>query len=116
TAEELTEVAVPRFADYATVELAESVLQGGEPTEANTAMRRVAAAGIRDDAPLSPVGTLVQHAPGNPVATGVATGRPVLARHLAEAEGWRAQAPERARRVIEFGIHSMITVPLRARG
>ncbi|NJP49817.1 SpoIIE family protein phosphatase [Streptomyces sp. SBST2-5] len=116
TAEELTEVAVPRFADYATVELAESVLQGGEPTEASTAMRRVAAAGIRDDAPLSPVGTLVQHAPGNPVATGVATGRPVLARHLAEAEGWRAQAPERARRVIEFGIHSMITVPLRARG
>ncbi|MEU1282381.1 SpoIIE family protein phosphatase [Streptomyces sp. NPDC005805] len=116
TTEELTEVAVPRFADFATVELVESVLQGGEPTGASTEMRRIAAAGIREDAPLHPTGTLVRYVPGNPVAIGMTTGRPVLVEHLALADGWRAQDPERTRRVIEYGIHSMISVPLRARG
>ncbi|MGV9554543.1 SpoIIE family protein phosphatase [Streptomyces sp. NPDC003522] len=116
TAEELTEVAVPRFADFATVELMEPVLHGGEPTGASTQMRRVAAAGIRGETPLHPVGTLIRHVPGNPVAVGMATGRPVLVARLATADGWRAQDPERARKVIEYGIHSMISVPLRARG
>ena len=116
TAEELTEVAVPRFADFATVELAESVLQGGEPTEGSMELRRVAIEGIRDDVPLYPVGRRMNYAPGNPVAIGMATGRPVLVADLALADGWRVQNPERARKVIEFGIHSMISVPLRARG
>ncbi|MFE2231038.1 SpoIIE family protein phosphatase [Streptomyces sp. JL2001] len=116
TAEELTEVAVPRFADFATVELAESVLQGGEPTGGSMELRRVATEGIRDDVPLYPVGRRMNYAPGNPVAIGMATGRPVLVADLALADGWRVQNPERARKVIEFGIHSMISVPLRARG
>ncbi|MBK3631782.1 SpoIIE family protein phosphatase [Streptomyces asoensis] len=116
TAEELTEVAVPRFADFATIELVEPVLRGGEPTGADSRMRRIAASGIRDDAPLYPVGTRMQYAPDNPVAVGMATGRPILVERLALAHGWRAQNPERARRVIAHGIHSMISVPLRARG
>ncbi|MFH8389221.1 SpoIIE family protein phosphatase [Streptomyces sp. NPDC018036] len=116
TAEELTEVAVPRFADFATVELVEPVLQGGEPTEASTDMRRIAAAGIRDDAPLRPAGTLMRYVPGNPVTIGMTTGRSVLVENLAWADGWRAQDPEKARKIIEYGIHSMISVPLKARG
>ncbi|MGW0873290.1 SpoIIE family protein phosphatase [Streptomyces sp. NPDC002740] len=116
TAEELTEMAVPRFADFATVELLEPVLQGGEPTGASTGMRRIASEGIRDDVPLYPVGRRMRYAPDNPVAIGMATGRPVLVADLAMADGWRAQNPERARKVIEFGIRSMISVPLRARG
>ncbi|KPI29952.1 signal transduction histidine kinase regulating citrate/malate metabolism [Actinobacteria bacterium OV320] len=116
TAEELTEVAVPRFADFATVELLEPVLQGGEPTGASREMRRIAAEGIRDDVPLYPVGRRMNYAPGNPVAIGITTGRPVLVADLALADGWRVQNPERARKVIEFGIHSMISVPLQARG
>ncbi|MFD5271622.1 SpoIIE family protein phosphatase [Streptomyces sp. NPDC058335] len=116
TAEELTEVAVPRFADFATVELVEPVLQGGEPTGVSMEMRRVATAGIRGDAPLHPAGTLIRYVPGNPVAIGMTSGRPVLVTHLATADGWRAQDPERAQKVIESGIHSMISVPLRARG
>ncbi|MFD8736132.1 SpoIIE family protein phosphatase [Streptomyces sp. NPDC059618] len=116
TAEELTEVAVPRFADFATVELAESVLQGGEPTGEGTDMRRIAAAGIRDDAPLRPAGTLVRYVPGNPVTIGMTTGRSVLVEDLAWADGWRAQDPEKAQRIIDFGIHSLISVPLKARG
>jgi PAS domain-containing protein/anti-sigma regulatory factor (Ser/Thr protein kinase) len=116
TAEELTEVAVPRFADFATIELLEPVLRGGEPTGASTEMQRVAAQGIRDDVPLHPVGTRMRYAPGNPVTTGMTTGRPVLVTDLARAEGWQAQDPERARRVVAYGVHSMISVPLRARG
>lgn len=117
TAEELTEVTVPRFADFATVELVKSVLQGGEPTGAgSTAVHRVAVAGIRDDLPFHPVGTLLRYEPGNPVATGMTTGRPVLVADLAAADGWRAQDPERAQQVLAYGIHSMISVPLQARG
>ncbi|MFE7933433.1 SpoIIE family protein phosphatase [Streptomyces sp. NPDC057456] len=116
TAEELTEVAVPRFADFATVELLEPVLQGGEPTGASREMRRIAAQGIRDDVPLYPVGRRMHYAPGNPVAIGMTTGRPVLVADLAMADGWRAQNPERAQKVIAFGVHSMISVPLQARG
>ncbi|MET7366391.1 SpoIIE family protein phosphatase [Streptomyces sp. NPDC005566] len=116
TAEELTEVAVPRFADFATIELLEPVLRGGEPTVASLEMCRVAAAGIRDDAPLDPVGTRMHYEPGNPTALGMTTGRPVLVEHLATSDGWRAQDPERTQRVIEYGIHSMISVPLQARG
>ncbi|WP_405966938.1 SpoIIE family protein phosphatase [Streptomyces sp. NBC_00015] len=116
TAEELTEVAVPRFADFATVELLEPVLQGGEPTGASREMRRIATEGIRDDVPLYPVGRRMHYAPANPVAIGMTTGRPVLVADLAMADGWRVQNPERARKVIEFGIHSMISVPLQARG
>ncbi|WP_260860111.1 SpoIIE family protein phosphatase [Streptomyces cupreus] len=116
TAEELTEVAVPRFADFATVELVEPVLLGDEPTGPRLDMRRIAAAGIREDAPLYPVGTHMRYAPDNPVAIGMTTGRPVLVAHLDTADRWRAQNPERAQKVITYGIHSMISVPLQARG
>ncbi|MCX5001169.1 SpoIIE family protein phosphatase [Streptomyces sp. NBC_00638] len=116
TAEELAEVAVPRFADFATVELGEPVMRGGELTGANMEMHRIAAEGIRDDAPLYPVGTRMPYVPDNPAAIGMTAGRPVLVPQLALADGWRAQDPERAQQVIEYGIHSMISVPLRARG
>ncbi|MEU9731333.1 SpoIIE family protein phosphatase [Streptomyces sp. NPDC048002] len=116
TAEELTEVAVPRFADFATVELVEPVLLGDEPTGADLEMRRIAAAGIRDDAPLHRVGKLVRYVPDNPVTIAMSTGRPILVTHLAAAGGWRAQDPTQAQRVIDYGIHSMISVPLQARG
>ncbi|MFD7875937.1 SpoIIE family protein phosphatase [Streptomyces sp. NPDC059766] len=116
TAEELAEVAVPRFADYATIELMEPVLRGSEPAGASMEMRRVAAAGIQDRAPLYSVGTLMHYVPGNPVAIGMTSGRPVLLADLAVADGWRAQDPVRAQKIIEYGIHSMISVPLKARG
>ncbi|MFE5894747.1 SpoIIE family protein phosphatase [Streptomyces sp. NPDC056462] len=116
TAEELTEVAVPRFADFATVELVEAVLLGDEPAGAPLEMRRIAASAIREEAPFDPVGTLMRYVPENPVAISMTTGRPILVAHLAVAEGWRAQDPERAQTAITYGIHSMISVPLQARG
>ncbi|MGV9455330.1 SpoIIE family protein phosphatase [Streptomyces sp. NPDC003635] len=116
TAEELTEVAVPRFADFATVELVEPVLLGDEPTGVRLDMRRIAAAGIREETPFQPVGTPRHYVPGNPVAVGMTTGRPVLVAHLSMADGWRAQDPELSQKIIDYGVHSMISVPLKARG
>ncbi|MCX4647058.1 SpoIIE family protein phosphatase [Streptomyces sp. NBC_01446] len=116
TAEELAKVATPRFADVVTVELAEPVLHGEEPAEGNTEMRRTAASGVRQDSPLYPVGELIRFAPSTPMVASVASGHPVLEADLRTADGWQAQDPEQARRVLDHGIHSLITVPLQARG
>ncbi len=113
TAEELAEVAVPRFADFATVDLAEAVLSGEEP-DAGTSLRRTALSGIRKDAPLYPVGERIGFVASTPQAQSLGTGEAVVAPALKEAHGWLAQDLERTAQVVEYGIHSLITVPLRA--
>jgi serine phosphatase RsbU (regulator of sigma subunit)/PAS domain-containing protein/anti-sigma regulatory factor (Ser/Thr protein kinase) len=113
TAEELTELAVPRFADFVTVDLFESVLAGGHPDAAAT-LRRTASAGIRDDAPLYPADEQIRFVDSSPQGRSLLGGRPVLEPRLSEAPGWRAQDLERSAQVVEYGIHSLITVPLRA--
>ncbi|UNZ16937.1 SpoIIE family protein phosphatase [Streptomyces sp. 891-h] len=117
TAEELTEVAVPRFADFATVELLDPVLRGEEPTAARTDIRRAAISGIRDDVPLRPVGATVRSV--TVPSTGQAveeSGQAVLETDLREAHDWLAHNPEHGRRALEYGIRSLISTPLRARG
>ncbi|MFF2331499.1 MULTISPECIES: SpoIIE family protein phosphatase [unclassified Streptomyces] len=116
TAEELARVAVPRLADFVTVDLADPVLRGDEPTSTDTDVRRTAVEGIRDDPPLHERGTLLVLLPSTPQARAFASGRPELVPDLSSAQGWLAQEPERTRRVVEYGIHSLIVVPLRARG
>ncbi|WP_258382559.1 SpoIIE family protein phosphatase/ATP-binding protein [Streptomyces sp. NTH33] len=114
TAEELAEVAVPRFADLVTVELLDPVLRGDEPTRAAD-MRRAANRGS-PDAPLFPVGEPITWLPGTPMAVALEKGHAVLEADLGAAPGWQAQSPERARKVLEYGIRSLIAVPMRARG
>ncbi|MET8330028.1 SpoIIE family protein phosphatase [Streptomyces sp. NPDC005181] len=116
TAEELAEMAVPRFADFVTVDLANAVLLGEEPTGTAADMCRIAISGIRDDHPLYPRGELISFLPSTPQARGFATGRSVVVPDLSAAPGWRAQDPERTDEVIAYGIHSLLTTPLRARG
>ncbi len=43
-------------------------------------------------------------------------GKAVLVPDLHTAQDWRAQDPEGAQRALDYGIHSLIAVPLRARG
>ncbi|MGW1749484.1 SpoIIE family protein phosphatase [Streptomyces sp. NPDC002092] len=116
TAQELAEVAVPRFADVATVDLQNPVLEGDEPTSPNLEMRRTAVHGIKGAWPLFPVGELIHFMPSNPVALSVQRGSTVLDADLRASHGWRAQDLERARRILDSGLHSLITVPLQARG
>ncbi|MER5777669.1 SpoIIE family protein phosphatase [Streptomyces sp. NPDC002039] len=117
TAEELAEAAVPRFADIVTVDLLDPVLRGEEPPEASTEMRRTAVVGLQGDHPLSPVGELIRFAPTGPLAPGSAGGRAVLEADLRAApQRWRAQHQANAQQILDRGIHSLISVPLRARG
>ncbi|MFJ9606726.1 SpoIIE family protein phosphatase [Kitasatospora sp. NPDC101176] len=118
TAEELAQVAVPRFADFVTVDLAEQVLAGEEPPPGPSMgrMRRAAFAGIRDDAPFYPVDTVLDVVPETPLAGALHSGRPGLEPRLADARDWREQDPERSARVLAYGVHSLVRVPLRARG
>ncbi|THA39085.1 SpoIIE family protein phosphatase [Streptomyces sp. A1547] len=120
TAEELSEVAVPRFADFVTVELLEPVLKGEEPSPATgmySQMRRAAMSGVRTDQPLQPVGDVIRfEVPTAPMAAALDAGHAVLAADLNAAMGWRAQDEAGTRQALGYGLHSLISVPLQARG
>ncbi|MFC8240189.1 SpoIIE family protein phosphatase [Streptomyces chartreusis] len=119
TAEELAEVTVPRFADFVAVDLPDSVLRGEEPEAlgGRTALRRVAIRAVRKQPHnLYEVGDTVEYVPSTPQARSLETRQSVIEPVLTEADGWIAQDPERLTPVLEAGIHSLITVPLRARG
>ncbi|WP_443067683.1 SpoIIE family protein phosphatase [Streptomyces sp. NBC_01351] len=114
TAEELTRFSVPRFADFASVDLVAPILQGEEPT--GTTLRRTAVTGIRHDHPLYEVGKVIDFVATAPQAIGFGTMEPVLEADLPGSTKWREQDPAIARKIIDHGIHSMIVIPLRARG
>ncbi|MEU5025999.1 SpoIIE family protein phosphatase [Streptomyces milbemycinicus] len=116
TAEELTEVAVPRFADYVAVDLPDCVLRGEEPVGTGGPLLRVAMAGVRPGSHLYAVGESVRYAASTPHARALATGEPVLEPYLNEAYGWLANDPARGGQALRAGIHSLIAVPMRARG
>ncbi|MFF3543757.1 SpoIIE family protein phosphatase [Streptomyces platensis] len=116
TAEELAQVAVPRFADIVTVELQEPVLKGEEPSVAGGALRRAALAGLTPDHPLYPVGELIAYVPGTPAAASADQVRSMVEPDLAGSTAWRSQDPERAQRALDHGVHALAVVPLRARG
>ncbi|MFF3290546.1 SpoIIE family protein phosphatase [Streptomyces sp. NPDC003023] len=117
TAEELSRAAVPRFADFVTVELLNTVLHGDEPSGVPTEMRRAALTGIREDHPFQPVGDVIRFlAPATPMAAALAGGHAVLEADLTVADGWRAQDPEGADNALAYGVHSLVTAPLQARG
>ncbi|KAB1148153.1 SpoIIE family protein phosphatase [Streptomyces luteolifulvus] len=118
TAEELAEVAVPRFADFAAVDLPDSVLRGDEPGPlgAESPLRRVALGAVHEESHLYGVGDKVRYLPSTPQARCLESGGSVLEPALTEATGWTAQDPPGLERVLSAGIHSLITVPLRARG
>ncbi|MFF4229036.1 SpoIIE family protein phosphatase [Streptomyces sp. NPDC001820] len=116
TSEELAKVAVPRFADFVTVDLSDPVLRGEEPASTGTDMRRTAVHGIRDDHPLYELDRLIDFQPSTPQARGFGSGRSELVPDLADAPGWLAQDPDRTQLVVEYGIHSLLVVPLQARG
>ncbi|MFB7510145.1 SpoIIE family protein phosphatase, partial [Streptomyces broussonetiae] len=116
TADELARVAVPRFADFVTVDLADAVLRGEEPGTTATDLRRIVMRGIRDDHPLYEKDRLIDFLPSTPQARGYGSGRSELVPDLSASPGWQAQDPERCREILEYGIQSLIVAPIRARG
>ncbi|MFH0178545.1 SpoIIE family protein phosphatase [Streptomyces cacaoi] len=115
TAEELAETAVPRLADFVTVDLSEAVLRGEEAIDPLDDLRRTVVHGIRDDLPFTPVGKRTDFGPTAPQLRCLAGGQAVLEPDLKAAAGWLAQDPEHTERLLAH-VHSLIAVPLVARG
>ncbi|MBY8840674.1 SpoIIE family protein phosphatase [Streptomyces sp. SP2-10] len=115
TALELAETAVPQLADYVTIDLPEAVLRGEESADPHGDLRRAVVHGIRDDCPFHPVGKQVDYGPTTPQLRCLTRGEPVLEPDLKAAAGWLAHDPEHTRELLTR-VHSLIAVPLVARG
>ncbi|MEW2625092.1 SpoIIE family protein phosphatase [Streptomyces sp. NPDC048106] len=124
TAEELIEILVPRYADFATVDLLDWVLGTDEPlmlTTDDAELHRVAYGSTRPVAlgVAVRVGETQVYPLLSPPARALREGRAVLSQ--AGEPGFRAWLADRNERAPEGrphreGVHSMIAVPLRARG
>jgi len=122
TAQELTEVAVPRFADFVSVDLLETLLSGDEPPPGpvtGAVLRRVAHRSVLEGTPeaLLTVGEVSHCTENSPHARCLATGRSQLHQAADPAiRAWMAEDPARAAKSREYGYHSWIEVPVIARG
>ncbi len=124
TAQELADFAVPRFADFVFVDLLEAPFGGDRPGSATPAegerpaMRRAGMSSVREGCPeaVVRVGEAVDFVPPPHDADFLLSGAPVLLPVLdPDSQGWAVEQPERAARIREFGLHSLISVPMRAR-
>ncbi|MBQ1118179.1 SpoIIE family protein phosphatase [Streptomyces sp. C3-3] len=124
TAQELADFAVPRFADFVFVDLLENPFGGdrpGAPAPAEgerPAMRRAGMSSVREGCPeaVVRVGETVDFVPPPHDAHFLLDGDPVLLPALdPDSHGWTVEQPGRAARLREFGLHSLISVPMRAR-
>ncbi|MEV0178589.1 SpoIIE family protein phosphatase [Streptomyces sp. NPDC050625] len=116
TAEELAEVVVENFADVVTVDLYPAVLRGDEPSLAGVLPMQRAAVGGVEGFPFSGVGEQIGFAPTSLQAQCLASGSPSMEADLKTSRCWAAEDPVRASQILDRGIHSLITVPLSARG
>jgi serine phosphatase RsbU (regulator of sigma subunit)/anti-sigma regulatory factor (Ser/Thr protein kinase) len=125
TGQELADLAVPLLADYAVVDLAESVQFGEEPSTwigttngRPPVMRRAGLASIRPGVPESPWARkeTVTVPPASPYAAVLRTGTSHLEPVLdTSATPWIDHDPVRAQKIHENGMHSFMVVPIRAR-
>ncbi|MFH9133986.1 SpoIIE family protein phosphatase [Streptomyces sp. NPDC017524] len=124
TAQELADFAVPRFADFVFVDLLETSFGGDRPGSAASAegerpaMRRAGLSSVREGCPeaVVRVGEAVDFVPPPHDAHFLLGGDPVLLPVLdPDSHGWTVEQPARAARLREFGLHSLISVPMRAR-
>jgi serine phosphatase RsbU (regulator of sigma subunit)/anti-sigma regulatory factor (Ser/Thr protein kinase) len=115
TAWELAETAVPRLADFVTIDLPEAVLRGEESADPGSDLRRTVVHPIRDHIPFRAVDKPVAYGPTTPQARCLASGQAVLEPDLKTAAGWLAQDPEHSAQLLSQ-LRSLIAVPLVARG
>ncbi|WP_437096423.1 SpoIIE family protein phosphatase [Streptomyces sp. enrichment culture] len=122
TAEELAEIAVPRFADLVVVDLVESVLAGEEPPPGrlppDVALRRVAAWAGEDsrDTPIGGMDEPVGYPAGTPQARCLETGQPVTDSVLTAALAGHPADRVHPVGPLGEGVHSYLGAPLSARG
>ncbi|MFJ9679013.1 SpoIIE family protein phosphatase [Streptomyces sp. NPDC101194] len=145
TAQELADFAVPRFADLVLVDLLEPVASPEEPgpwsaaagfpgaglpdagsarpgasgpSSSRPRMRRAGLRSVREGCPeaIARIGEPVDFVPPPNDFRFLVTGEPVLIPVLDSVRQlWAVDQPARAARIREFGLHSLIAVPMRAR-
>ncbi|MGW6733685.1 SpoIIE family protein phosphatase [Streptomyces sp. NPDC055013] len=127
TAQELADFAVPRFADFVVVDLLEPVLSteghgtwltDAGPAPAKPVMRRAGMSSVREGCPeaVARVGERVDFVPPPHDAHLLIDGGPILIPVLDPSdELWTSEQPARAASIREFGLHSLISAPMRAR-
>ncbi|MFJ1792201.1 ATP-binding SpoIIE family protein phosphatase [Kitasatospora griseola] len=124
SAQELADVAVPRLADIATVDLLDEPLRGlpprTGPVDPTAPLRRAAYRAVHatgraaaEPGPI-PHGGLSTYGAPTPYSQVLDDGRARLVRGLNGDEDWLAADPVRGRRLTGLGVHSMIVVPLLA--
>ncbi|MFD7247035.1 SpoIIE family protein phosphatase [Streptomyces massasporeus] len=123
TAQELADVAVPRLADFVTVDLLPSIDDGDDPPagapHGPVRLRRVAHQSVLEGCPeaVVPNGTVAVYPDKSAAAECLAAGRPLIQSITGEAVAdVLRQTPERGERMRRFGFHSVLAVPMRARG
>ncbi|WP_327241557.1 ATP-binding SpoIIE family protein phosphatase [Streptomyces sp. NBC_01320] len=122
TAQELADVAVGELADVVTVDVLDAVLQGEAPRPGPlfdpVTVRRAGFRVAYESAVGSSyeIGGVRVMGLGTPYARALSDLRPRLVPVLRPDDPWLVRNPVLAERVRETGVHSMIAVPLAARG
>ncbi|MFB4426522.1 SpoIIE family protein phosphatase [Streptomyces sp. QL37] len=123
TAEELAELGIEDFADFVTVDLLAEVLAGDEARSVlhrdTISFHRVAQRSVLGGCPESvvPLGEIHEYDRDSVVGRALIAGEP--SRHTVDEEAlrrWMADEPARTRSMRLHKIHSVLVVPLRARG
>ncbi|MCZ0987283.1 protein phosphatase [Streptomyces diastatochromogenes] len=116
TARELAEVAVHGLADYCSVDLLKPVTLGDEPVPGTAGpLVRAALSPPEHRVPFQE-GDVVPVLPESPQARCLAERRPILDGRLSLRPEWYAMDRRRIEIALGLGVHSLITVPLLARG
>ncbi|WP_432000273.1 SpoIIE family protein phosphatase [Streptomyces sioyaensis] len=123
TGQELTEVVVPRFADFARVDLLEVLLGGDEPAPGPlpgpVRLRRIAERVSWEGRleSLTTAGDADVYTADSPAALCLASGRSALYRTDDPViSSWLAQTPTRLAKARRYGTHSWMLIPVTARG
>ncbi|MFI1030358.1 SpoIIE family protein phosphatase [Streptomyces sp. NPDC020951] len=123
TAQELADLAVPEFADFVSVDLLPSLDGAQEPSPGTprgpVSLRRVAHRSVNPgtiEAVVVP-GQVDSYPDGSPPVESLRSGRALL-HHATDPAitEWTARDRGRSVTVRDFGVHSVMTVPLTARG
>jgi PAS domain S-box-containing protein len=120
TADELAALAVPELADRIAIDLCDSVLQGDDPPCTGRGGLRLRRVAVRDAATRSTVafavGDLIPAPFTSVAASAVWSGKPLLAQTWDEMSGQVTYTPGQADALRARGVHSLMLVPLIARG
>jgi PAS domain S-box-containing protein len=120
TAEELAALAVPELADRIVIDLSDEMLQGEDPPRPGSGQLRLRRVALRDTATRAKIpyqaGDLITAPVTNPVARALSRGKPLLARNWAEVRRQVRYAPGIADALLARGVHTLMAVPLTARG